>query len=77
MYETQPTIHLAEHELWRMPTVERVTGYRRSRIYEMVAEGQFPHPVKLGPRASAWVSTEIQAWIAERIAERDQVKGVI
>lgn len=60
-------------ELWRMPRVEVKSGLKSSRIYEMVAEGTFPRPVKLGPRAraSAWVSTEVLAWIAERISERD------
>ena len=59
-------------ELWRKPRVEDKSGLKSSRIYELVAEGKFPRPVKLGPRASAWVSTEVLAWIAERIAERDK-----
>lgn len=58
-------------DLWRMPRVEAATGLKQSYLYELVSEGRFPRPVKLGPRASAWVSTEVQAWIAQRIAERD------
>ena len=58
-------------DLWRMPRVEGATGLKQSRLYELIAAGEFPRPVKLGPRASAWVSTEVQQWIAERIAERD------
>lgn len=71
MYETNTNIPVVQAELWRMPQVERVTGYRRSRIYALVSEGKFPRNVKLGPRASAWVSTEVLAWIAARITERD------
>jgi predicted DNA-binding transcriptional regulator AlpA len=47
------------------------TGLRPSTIYGMVREGKFPPPVKLG-RSSRWVSSEIDAFIAARIAERDQ-----
>ena len=58
-------------EFWRLPKVKQTAGLGSSRIYELVAEGRFPKPVKLGPRASAWVSTEVLDWVAERIAERD------
>ncbi len=57
-------------ELWRMKRLEEATGLKQSRLYELVAEGAFPSPVKLG-RVSAWVSTEVQQWITDRIAERD------
>jgi len=48
-----------------------LTGYRRTSIFDKVAEGSFPAPVKLGPRAVAWVSEEIESWMDARIAERD------
>tara|TARA_R110000772_G_scaffold127818_4_gene235213 strand:- start:42320 stop:42538 length:219 start_codon:yes stop_codon:yes gene_type:complete len=57
-------------ELWRMKRLEEATGLKQSRLYELVADGAFPPPVKLG-RVSAWVSTEVQQWISDRIAERD------
>ena len=57
----------------RLPEVINRTGYRRTSIYEKISEGSFPAPVKLGPRAVAWLSTEIDAWIDERVAERDAV----
>ena len=57
----------------KLPTVMDLTGYRRTSIYQKVAEGTFPAPVKLGPRAVGWLSTEIDAWIDERVAERDAV----
>ena len=45
-------------------------GICSSRLYELIAEGQFPPPVKIG-RSSRWVSTEVDAWVAEQIARRD------
>lgn len=58
--------------LMRITEVERGTGLKRSTIYQLIQRGSFPKPVKLGPRVSVWVSSEIQAWIADRIAERDR-----
>lgn len=55
----------------RRPDVERVTGLPRSSIYERMAEGKFPKPVKLGDRAVGWVEAEIAKWLEQRIVERD------
>ena len=57
--------------LLRRPEVERLTGLSRARIYEKMATGEFPKPVKTGPRAVAWLETEIADWQNQRIAERD------
>ncbi|TAG02382.1 MAG: AlpA family phage regulatory protein [Betaproteobacteria bacterium] len=40
-------------------------------MYEEMAEGTFPRPVKTGKRGVAWVESEIDDWIERRIAERD------
>lgn len=57
--------------LERLPTVKARTGLSRSEIYRKVAAGDFPAPIKLGERASAWSAAEVDGWIADRIAERD------
>jgi prophage regulatory protein len=57
--------------LERLPSVKARTGLSRSEIYRRVALGRFPAPVKLGERASAWNTAEINQWIAARIAARD------
>ena len=57
----------------RLPEVIRRTGYKRTSIYEKISAGIFPAPIKLGPRAIAWVSEEIEKWMDERVAERDTV----
>lgn len=50
--------------------VEEKTGLTKSTIYERVAAGTFPCPVKVGSR-SLWPEHEVDAWIDARIAERD------
>ena len=65
------------HSLQRLPQVRARTGLSKSEIYRRIAAypPTFPAPIKLGERASAWSSTEIDKWIADRIAARDEGKG--
>jgi prophage regulatory protein len=56
----------------RRPAVEEMTGLNRSSIYEYMAKGTFPKPIRLGPRAVGWLEPEIIAWQKQRIAERDK-----
>ena len=59
----------AGETLLRLPQVEARTGLKKSAIYAgMKAEPPtFPLCIKLGPRAAAWASSSIDAWIADRI----------
>ena len=52
----------------RRPEVEARTGLSRSTIYLKVAQGSFPKPVSLGPRAVGWVAAEIDAWLEKQVA---------
>ncbi|MBA4209585.1 MAG: hypothetical protein C0454_08650 [Parvibaculum sp.] len=55
-------------KILRFPDVKRFTGLGRSTIYDFIAKGSFPKPVKLGPRAVGWHSADIAAWIESREA---------
>jgi len=46
-------------------------GLCLSQIYFLSGRGQFPKPVKLGQRASGFISSEVDTWIADRVAARD------
>lgn len=46
----------------RLPEVKRRTGESGSSIYRKAAEGKFPKPIKIGPNASAWIESEIEAY---------------
>ncbi len=50
----------------RMPTVMRMTGLGRSTIYRLIAQRKFPSPVRLGPRAVAWRSSDLDEWSEAR-----------
>jgi prophage regulatory protein len=51
------------------PDVQNRTCLGKTRIYELIAAGDFPQPVRLGRRI-AFVEQEIDAWILQRMAER-------
>lgn len=56
----------------RMPETKRRTGLGRAWIYRLISEGRFPKPAKLGDRSVGFVESEVDEWIAERIAARDK-----
>jgi prophage regulatory protein len=50
----------------RRREVESVTSLSRSSIYQAMAEGRFPKPVRLGHRAVGWRKSVIDDWLANR-----------
>lgn len=60
-------------KLIKLKAVMECTGLARSTVYKFIAEGRFPKPVKLGVRMVAWVESEIQQWILDKIEHREQV----
>ncbi|HHC6598907.1 TPA: helix-turn-helix transcriptional regulator [Vibrio parahaemolyticus] len=59
-------------KLIRQKEVTEMTGVSRASVYKLMAVGRFPKSVSLGERAVAWVESEVQELILERIAERDE-----
>ncbi|WP_288939240.1 AlpA family transcriptional regulator [uncultured Roseovarius sp.] len=53
----------------RRPDVERITGLSRSTLYAMMAEGEFPKPIRLGKRAVGWREADIAAWLESRTTD--------
>lgn len=53
----------------RLTEVQRRTGYSKAWIYRLMSQGKFPTSVKIGTRAIAFVESEIDEWVNERIAE--------
>ena len=61
-----------KQKLIRLPRVIKITGRSRARIYEDIKSDIFPKPIKIGPRAVAWVEEEIIDRIEERKQQRFQ-----
>lgn len=58
-----------KNSLIRLPEVQRRTGYGKAWLYKLIAQKRFPKPVKIGSRAIAFVESEIDDWINQRIEE--------
>jgi len=57
--------------LIKIREVLRMCGLSRSALYAHVKKQQFPAPVKLSTHSSAWVSSEVLAWVQAQIGRRD------
>ena len=55
----------------RMKEVVKRVGYCRSHLWRLERDGRFPRKIRLGPNSIGYVESEIDEWIAARIAERD------
>lgn len=53
-------------KILRRPAVEAMTGLSRSTLYQMMAEGRFPKPLRIGKRAVGWPETAIETWLKAR-----------
>ena len=58
-------------KLIRLPEVINRTGYKRSNIYLLMRQEKFPKSVSMGGRAVAWLESEVDTWIQERVDLRD------
>jgi prophage regulatory protein len=45
--------------------------YCREQVRRKAKAGEFPAPINLSPQRIAWIESEVDAWVAERIALRD------
>ena len=58
----------APGRLIRLPAVLALVGLQRSAWLDLVQKGKAPQKIRIG-RATLWVESEVQAFIAERIRE--------
>jgi prophage regulatory protein len=61
----------APDSILRIAEVKRRTGDSTSGIYDKMAKGTFPRPVKISERAVGWLESEINELIEQRRAARD------
>ena len=59
----------------RLPAVLACTGLSRTSIYARMARDEFPKSISLGDRAVGWLQSEIELWVEQRVALRDNNRG--
>ena len=54
--------------------LKRVKGisYSRPHLYRLVNADKFPRPIKLGANCIAFVESEVDDWLQEKIDARDR-----
>lgn len=61
--------------LYQLNTVIQEVTLSKCTIYRLIKAGLFPQPIRLSPRRVAWQKCEIEAFIASRLAARQQGQG--
>jgi prophage regulatory protein len=62
-----------KENLLRLDQVRARTGLSRSTIYAYIQDKKFPRPIFISARCVAWMESEIDEWINERIASRRSI----
>lgn len=55
-------------QVMRIRELTAHVGLSKTTIYAQVAAGEFPRPIKLGPRATGWIAADVARWVESRRA---------
>lgn len=55
--------------LLNLAEVRQLIGLGKSQLYRLIADGDFPAPVKIR-RSSRWLSSEVDGWIHDQANSR-------
>jgi prophage regulatory protein len=68
---------LDDRRLIRLKEVLAICGISRSTVYAAIKKGQFPAPIKVGERSTAWIKGEVMEWVDQCIrATREQQRSL-
>ncbi|MFG1342101.1 helix-turn-helix transcriptional regulator [Xanthobacter autotrophicus] len=60
-----------DHTIIRKAPLAKRLGVSRAWLERAAKDGRFPKPIQLSARSVGWLSTEVDAWLKARAAERD------
>lgn len=53
--------------------IQNFAPYSLNHIRRLEAQGKFPKRIRIGENRVAWRRDEVEAWVQDRIDERDRV----
>lgn len=56
----------------RLREVSKMTGLSKSSVYDYMNAGLFPKNFPVGPRSVCWIESEVEQWMDDQVARRDQ-----
>lgn len=65
---SSPTLAAPAAPLLRIAAVADYVALSRSSVYKLVKAGQFPKPISIYGRTSAWITAEVDQWVDAQIA---------
>jgi prophage regulatory protein len=65
--ERRASSNRADVRFLRLKEVLAICGKSRSSVYDAIKKGDFPKPVKLSGRSSAWIKSEVEQWAVDCI----------
>ena len=63
---------VARDRLLRLKEVEFITAQKKSTLYNLLRDGKFVKPIRIGERAVFWSETAVLQWVQDRIKESTQ-----
>lgn len=57
------------NRLLKRTEVSKVTSLGKTSLYELMKAGEFPKPINIGARRVAWLQSDVENWITERLAQ--------
>ena len=74
MHKTDATASLREGEdrFLTVAEVAKIIPWSEPWIWRQSKLGNFPKPIKLGPQRTVWSMREVQRWMREMMAKRDE-----
>lgn len=74
---TSKNQQIENNRLIRRKEVQEKTGLSASSIYALMKTGEFPQCLNLSERRVAWIESEVNQWIAERIAKHKATNAIL
>jgi prophage regulatory protein len=53
-----------------LPKVQEIVPYSASHIWRLEQSGEFPKRIRLGGNRVAWLQSEVENWVNNKIASR-------
>ena len=59
--------HPVKSDLMMSDEVDARVPYSRAHLYRLEGQGEFPKRKRIGANRIAWVRSEVEQWLAERL----------
>jgi prophage regulatory protein len=61
---------MTNERILRLPDVKSRLGLCADSVYKLIRQGLFPAPIRITARASGWLESDVDAFIARQAATR-------